>query len=122
MKFLIDECLSPRLVHVAHERGFEAYHVAHRGWSGLKDTQLLKHLIEEELVLVTNNRDDFLALLGEFELHPGLVVILETVRREQQMKLFAAALDAVCDLPSIINKVVEVSSATEVSVYDLSQI
>jgi predicted nuclease of predicted toxin-antitoxin system len=84
MKFLIDECLSPQLVDIARERSFESYHVAHRGWSGLKDGQLLKHLVDEELILVTNNRDDFLALIGEVELHPGFVVILDNVRRERK--------------------------------------
>ena len=67
MKFLIDECLSPRLVSVANDRGFEAYHVAHRGWAGLRDPQLLKHLLDEELVLVTNDRDDFLDLMSGVE-------------------------------------------------------
>jgi predicted nuclease of predicted toxin-antitoxin system len=119
MKFLIDECLSPLLVDIANECGFEAYHVAHRGWSGLKDGQLLKHLVDEELILVTNNRDDFLALVGEVELHPGLVVILDNLRREQQIELFAAAIDVVRHLPSMINKVAEVSSSGTVSIYDL---
>jgi predicted nuclease of predicted toxin-antitoxin system len=119
MKFLIDECLSPLLVDVAHARGYEAYHVAHRGWSGLKDGQLLKYLIDEELILVTNNRDDFIALIGDVELHPGLVVILYNVRRRQQMELFAVGLEAVRGLPSMINKVAEVSGPLTVSVYDL---
>ena len=67
MKFLVDECLSPVLVETANERGFEAYHVVYRGWEGLKDGQLLKHLIDEELILVTNNRDDFVALVSNVD-------------------------------------------------------
>lgn len=119
MRFLVDECLSPQLVTVAHEHGFEAYHVAHRGWSGLRDRQLLKRLVDEELIVVTNNRDDFVALVAGVELHPGLVVILENVRREQQMALFARALEVIREMTSLVNKVVEVSRKGLVSVYDL---
>ena len=84
MKFLVDECLSPALVTTANEHGFEAHHVAHRGWDGLKDGQLLKRMMDEEFILVTNNRDDFVELVSGVELHPGLVVILDNVRRYEQ--------------------------------------
>ncbi len=119
MKFLVDECLSPALVAAAHERGFEAYHVAHRGWEGLKDGQLLNRLVHEELILVTNNRDDFVALVSGIELHPGLIVILDNVRRDEQVALFAAALKAVRAMTSLINKVVEVAADRSVRIYDL---
>jgi len=122
MKFLIDECLTPRLVSTAHGRGFDAYHVAHRGWGGLKDPQLLKRLVDEELVLVTNNRDDFVALVSGVELHPGLVVILDNVRREQQVALFAAALEVIGPMASLVNRVVEIDKGGSVHVYDLPSI
>ncbi|MEO7217994.1 MAG: DUF5615 family PIN-like protein [Gemmatimonadaceae bacterium] len=77
MKFLIDECLSPKLVRVANARGFEAYHVAHRGWSGESDSKILRRLVAADLILVTNNRDDFLALIKRTEIHPGIIVIVE---------------------------------------------
>ena len=119
MKFLIDECLSPALVTTANDHGFEAYHVAHRGWKGLKDGQLLKQIIDEELILVTNNRDDFVALVSGVELHPGLVVVLDNVRRDEQMTLFASALDAIGGMASFINKVAEVRRDGSVYVKDL---
>jgi predicted nuclease of predicted toxin-antitoxin system len=119
MKFLVDECLSPALVAVAHARGFDAYHVAHRGWEGSKDGQILKRLVDEELTLVTNNRDDFVALVSGIELHPGLVVILDNVRRDDQVALFVAALEAVGAMTSLINKVVEVAADRSVKLYDL---
>lgn len=119
MKFLIDECLSPKLVAVANERGFEAYHVAHRRWGGIKDPQLFLKLVDENLILVTNNRDDFLSLIRGVELHPGLVVIIENVRRAQQVVFFKAALDAMKALGSMINKVIEVSAEGDVEVYEM---
>jgi predicted nuclease of predicted toxin-antitoxin system len=48
---LIDECLSPELVGIAHESGFEAHHVAHCGLSGAKDAAVFEkvacHLPEQ---------------------------------------------------------------------------
>ncbi len=119
MRFLIDECLSPSLVDVASEQGFLAYHVAHRKWSGLKDPQLLIKLLDEELILVTNNRDDFLGIMGDVKLHPGLVVIMENVPRDQQMRLFSTALEVLAQVSSMVNKVLEVSSDGSIAMYDL---
>lgn len=119
MRFLIDECLSPELVTAANNRGFEAYHVVHRGWGGLKDPQLLLKLISEELILVTNNRDDFLALIRGVELHPGLIVIIENARRPGQLAYFDAALDVLSDMKSMINKVIEVAAGGVVTVKDM---
>lgn len=122
MRFLIDECLSPELVAAANNRGFEAYHVAHRRWSGLKDPQLLQKAISEGLILVTNNRDDFLALIRGVELHPGLIVIVENVRRPGQLAYFDAALDELSGMKSMINKVIEVDGGGVVTVYDIPMI
>jgi predicted nuclease of predicted toxin-antitoxin system len=119
MKFLIDECLSPELVAVAHDAGYEAYHVAHRGWSGETDPRIVGRLLDEELILVTNNRDDFLALMGGVDLHPGLIVIIDNVRRSEQVDLFALALQVAGTMTSLINKVVEVGVDGAISVYEL---
>jgi len=119
VKLLVDECLSPALAAVAHAQGCEAYHVAHRGWAGLSDPQLLKHLIHKDLVLVTNNRDDFLALVGGTEVHPGLIVLVDNVRRSEQIVLFSIALGVASTLPSMINKVIEVRADGSFVTYDL---
>jgi predicted nuclease of predicted toxin-antitoxin system len=119
MKFLIDECLSTKLVDVANAFGYEAYHVAHRGWASEKDRQILDRIVSEEFTLVTNNRDDFLALVGALELHPGLVVIVDNVRRSEQIRLFALALGELSRVDSLINTVVEVSASGGVRFYEL---
>ncbi len=76
-------------------------------------------LLEEEFILVTNNRDDFLGIMGDVELHPGLVVIMENVPRDQQMRLFGTALEALAQVSSMVNKVLEVSSDGSIAMYDL---
>lgn len=122
MRFLIDECLTPALVSVANDAGFEAYHVVHRGWQGSTDRQLLERLLADELILVTNNREDFLALIEGVELHPGLVVILDNVRRSEQVRLFSEALAVIAPLESLINKVIDVSGAGDVRVYEMPKL
>ena len=120
VRFLIDECLSPALVGVAHEEGYEAYHVAHRGWSGLSDPRLFRILLQEQFVLVTNNREDFLALIGRTELHPGLVVIVENVPRAREIVFFRRALAHIAAAGSdMINRVVEVDGDGVVRSYSL---
>jgi len=122
MRLLIDECLSPALVRVANGLGYEAYHVVHRGWAGLTDGQVLQVVVREEFVIVTNNRDDFLALIRGVELHPGLIVILDNVRRNAQMDLFAIALTTAATMPSMVNRVVEVDAGGMVEAYMLPRI
>ena len=100
--------MSLRLVAVAHEEGFEAYHVAHRGWASLSDPALFARAIAESPVVVTNNRRNYLDLAGRADLHAGLVILLPTVRRERQVGLFRLALAHAAALPSIINTVVEI--------------
>ena len=119
MRFLIDECMSPQNVAVANEAGFEAYHVAHRGWSGEPDAAILGRILEEELILVTNNRDDFLELVAGVELHPGLIVLVDNVRRDDQRRLLRLAIERCKELGSCINRVIEVELDETITVYDL---
>lgn len=59
-KFLIDECLSPELAEMAVQRGHvESTCVRNRGWSGLKDYQLIQRVVAEDFTLVTCNSVDF---------------------------------------------------------------
>jgi predicted nuclease of predicted toxin-antitoxin system len=94
--FLIDENLSPRLVETANSFGHVAFHTNHRGWSTQKDPQLLRHLLREDLTLVTNNWDDFRPMLGRAAVHPG-AVILPNVVRARQIELFSLALGVIRD-------------------------
>lgn len=121
MRFLIDECLSVELPAAAHEAGHEAHHVAHYGLAGAKDHQLRPVLISEGFVLVTNNGRDFVKLLGDVDMHPGLVIVVPVVRIDRQVLLFRAVLNYLAqeDLDDLINKVVEVHSEEDARVYDL---
>jgi predicted nuclease of predicted toxin-antitoxin system len=117
--FLIDECLTPELVGIAHAEGFEAYHVAHCGLSGAKDPVIFARISERGFIFVTNNRDDFINLVKNADLHAGLIVIVPQCRREGQKHLFKLALDRLRKAGNLTNKVLEIDENGETQVYDL---
>jgi hypothetical protein len=67
----------------------------------------------------TNNGSDFLALLRAVDFHPGLIVVLENVRRDEQMECFRSALNAICDQDELTNHVVEVDGRGRVRIFGL---
>lgn len=122
IQFLVDECLSPGLLDVARAHGFNAYHVARRGWESNSDPELLARILDEDLTLVTNNWKDFRPMISRTELHPGVIAILPNVRRERQMALFAAAIAEIwsADPPlDMVNTVLEVDAYGHVERYAL---
>ena len=122
MRFLIDECLHKALVKIAHDAGYEAYHVVDIGKGGSKDYQLREIIVKEEFVFVTNNARDFKRLLGQTELHPGLVIIVPNVRPAIQDELFRSALHKIAKLSSTVNKIVEVRRIDDVTIYEMPEL
>jgi predicted nuclease of predicted toxin-antitoxin system len=108
LKFLIDENLSVALPALAHMHGFESAHVAHRGLHQWKDWSLLDIIVQEDWVLVTNNAVEFRGRLRRVELHPGVVFLVPSVRRSQQLELFAAALDELERDADLVNTALDV--------------
>ncbi len=107
--FLIDECLSRALCGIAHNRGYAAQALVDLGRAGLKDWDVMKIAAERDLVLVTNNVIDFLALYALRPLHPGVVLLKGHIHgRHQQCQAFAAALDDIDTDPDVMNLAVEV--------------
>ena len=92
MRFLIDECLRESLVGVAHGTGFEANHINHLGLSGKPDWALAGRIVKDGFTFVTNNRVDFIRLLGRMELHAGLIIIVPNAIPAVQRALFEAAI------------------------------
>ena len=65
--------------------------------------------LDNDYMIVTNNRRDFMREYANFDLHNGLIIIVPNVGRQSQIRLFSLALDAILDLgESVINKLVEV--------------
>jgi predicted nuclease of predicted toxin-antitoxin system len=113
LSFLIDECLHTSLVEIANGMGYTAYHIEHLGLKGAPDWQLWKRALQDDLIFVTNNAQDFRKLYRRAGLHPGLVLILPMVRPEVQRQLFRAGLEYIADRTNITNRLVEIDLRRE---------
>ncbi len=118
--FLIDECLSPALVTLAHRRGSLAVHVAHVGLAGVKDRSLMPFIRQGSHTLVTNNRIDFRLLHAAEELHDGLIVIVPNVSRDERLRLFALVMDHLDLSPDLVNRVLEIDADGNIVVETLA--
>lgn len=105
---LVDENLSVKLPEVAHQRGFEATHVVHLGLGEWKDWNILEVVEKRGWVLVTNNAVEFRSRYRAIKIHPGIIFFLPSVRREQQLILFEAALDDLVINPDLTNQALDV--------------
>ncbi len=118
--FLIDECLSPDLVALAHARGHAATHVVHRGRQGAADAELMPIIRAGEFAFVTNNEGDFIRLYRREDAHNGLIIVVPGgLETNEQVRLFGAVLDVIEPLPDIINKIGRVRLDGQVTIEDL---
>jgi predicted nuclease of predicted toxin-antitoxin system len=108
-KFLIDECLSPALAGAAQARGHLALHTNWLKLSGKKDRSIAAHAIADEWIVVTNNGVDYRSLYRAMDVHPGLIIILDSAKRNDQIRMFEAALDCLLNREEMINKLIEVT-------------
>lgn len=124
MKFLVDECLSPRIASRLKNLQFDAIHPRDRGWQGQQDHTILKHAYEEDRTIVTANAEDFRKLVGRLDLHPGLI-ILPNVGSERGTQLLETVIAFVRakDNPSnyLVNRVIEVGKDGAIKEYELSR-
>ena len=60
-----------------------------------------------DLILTTNNAADFRRLYARQELHPGLLLIIPSVERETQIRLFQAALAKLAEIGEPVNQIIE---------------
>lgn len=116
MKFLIDECLSPRLATIARERGFtESTHVSWLGLRAGQDWVLVRRAVDDGYTLVTHNTADFTGLIEREPLHPGLVclnVAHGLMRLDVQQNLFEYALTTIGDA-GLAGQVLEITLAPD---------
>lgn len=111
MRFLIDECLSRDLVPIAMDREFFATHVVFLGLQGNPDGVIVRRAVSDGYVLVTNNAKDFIPLVGEEEIHCGLVCLNISdglASRDTQCRLFERALNELGENEPV-NKVIEIT-------------
>lgn len=115
MKFLIDECLSPQLVHMARAHEYEANHVTWLGKTGETDWGLMPEIVSNDWTFVTRNCRDFRGdgeggLFAKEPIHAGLICLNAAVMTlVDQNELFEAALDEIGRDPDLVNMVLELT-------------
>lgn len=127
LKFLIDECLSPELVGVAHAAGhLETTCVRNLGRAGTKDWNLMPLVITGDFTLVTNNSKDFRGktpglpggLHAKEAIHAGLVCLNTELGMDldKQKELFEIALEQLKDRGDLINRALDITEREDGSV------
>ena len=116
--WLIDECLSPALARVAAARSEQAWKVNDRRLDRRPDPIIARWCVDHDCVMVTNNARDFRRIYAGLDLHLGLVLLLPTVERLDQVTLFEAILDWAGHRPDLVNKLVEIDAAGTITMSD----
>jgi predicted nuclease of predicted toxin-antitoxin system len=128
VRLWFDEDLSPTLVRVAHELGFEGTCNRDRGVLGISDATLRKLVQREKFVLVTDNASDFRPMYVRDDVHPGLIVVpaghgrarQQTLTRDVITWVANAALQSDQDAADyMLNRLVEIDQHGSVTSYEL---
>jgi predicted nuclease of predicted toxin-antitoxin system len=128
VKFWFDEDLSPTLVQVANNQGFEATCNRDRDKLGITDAELRTTAQAESFVLVTDNASDFRPMFARDEIHPGLAVIPGEYGRAEQQRLARLLIEFIVDhvraageTPAdyMINRLVEVHDDATITTTEL---
>ena len=121
MKLLVDECLSPELVKLAHQNGHgQSSHVVWMKRGGSKDWELRKFIVDGDWTFVTGNSIDFRGpadrpgsrgQYAEVAVHPGLICLNGPpgMDLDMQIELFDASLVELAQKPDLINQVLEIT-------------
>ena len=88
MKFLLDHDVPDDLTYLLHELGHDVVHLRDVLSREASDPHVLLFALEHGCLLVTCNRDDFVAL-AERQSHHGIIVIVRRkTRAEERAALF----------------------------------
>jgi hypothetical protein len=87
------------LVDAARDVGHEA------SW---KDWNVVRYARDGDFILVTNNANDFRRLYAAQFLHAGLIIMIPTVGRTLQRRLFQAVLDELAVVDEPVNRILDV--------------
>ena len=83
MKLYLDEDISPRVAALLREKGVNAVSAHEKELKGASDEEQLITAVNEERVMVTRNRNDFIALTVRFfqdlKPHCGLIIVPHSI-------------------------------------------
>ena len=83
MKFLVDECVGPKVAKWLREQGFEIFSVYDEA-RGATDDQLIEKACAEGWILITNDKDFGTKVYRERKSHKGIILLRLTDERSTQ--------------------------------------
>jgi hypothetical protein len=93
-KFLLDECMSPRLVAKLWDRGLDTIHVRDRGMLGSPDHEVWRYAQNDNRTVCTLNAKDFLKLAeAETYDHSGVIAVAGGIGLSGQLDMTMAAIN-----------------------------
>ena len=90
-----------------------------RGSKSWKDPDIVRKVLADDYVLVTNNRRDFVVKYyptSGAEIHPGLIIIIEKSTLDVEIALFRAVMAHVEAMGDTVNKLVEINANGTINV------
>ena len=122
MRLLLDENISPTLVRRLADLGIFAQSVPHVGLAGAPDAVVWTYATTNDMVVVTANVRDFLAL-AKLEMHAGLIVLREgDLYCDEQFERLAPVIrfvEASGDQDLLLNKVVEIDGPNRFRILEI---
>jgi predicted nuclease of predicted toxin-antitoxin system len=74
MRFLVDECAGPSLAHWLQEQGHDVFSVYTQA-RGITDQEVLRIAVENELILITVDKDFGEKIFREKQPHHGIILL-----------------------------------------------
>ena len=97
MRFLVDECTGPALAKCLREQGHEVFSVFEEA-QGIDDDAVIRKALEEDWILITNDKDFGAKVYRDRILHAGVILLrLEDERNQIKINALAQLLDQYSD-------------------------
>lgn len=119
IRFLIDECVSPKLADLSRPNLVDIVHANHRGLRTKDDQVVTRWCVANDHALITNNARDFRRIYNGLEVHPGLVILLPSIKTVFIQGLLDKAIDHALALPDIVNTLIEIDAQGMISTTEL---
>ena len=89
MRFIVDECTGPTVSSWLREKGYEVFSVYEEA-RGAHDDSLIQKAVEENWILITNDKDFGEKVYCDNHLHRGIILLrLEDERPESKIRILS---------------------------------